>query len=142
MKTRMSYQRGWIETRKKAGGGRIYVARWWERDPESATGWTKKSRSLPKVTSLKEAQKQLDLIIAEVNDPSGVEVPTEVPTTLEEFVEKEWQVYVSNRDLKPSTRYSYSSSLKNHVLPNLGKQALSSIAPDDLAHLFRHLSDT
>jgi hypothetical protein len=56
------------------------------------------------------------------------------PMTLESLVKGRWAQYISERELKPSTVYSYASVLRTHILPELGDLALEEITP-------QHLSD-
>jgi integrase len=133
MVRRISYQRGTVE--QKNGK---WTLRYRVRDPQSKTGWKLQRQMLEGCRGEKEARKQADEIMVTINaKTSGVEVQS-VPT-FAEFAEGLWQTYLSRKQPKPSTIYSYDSMLRNYILPALGKKTLKQISPADLTHLFNKL---
>ena len=76
------------------------------------------------VDTQKQANQHRDERMMEINQinnaiqgPIASEAP---PMTLESLVKGRWAQYLSERELKPSTVYSYDSVLRTHILPELG----------------------
>src|SRR5437867_12441513 len=57
--------------------------------------------------------------------PQSLATPTRV-LTLAEFAAK-WELELEKKDLKLSTRLSYGSNLKHHIIPALGEKLLTEI---------------
>ena len=138
MKTRSSYQRGWIEERSRKIGEKVYVMRWNVRDPQASNGWSKRSKILKGCDSKKDALRELDDWVREVNQGNNVRV-AETPMTFEDLVNGPWRSYLAVQETRPSTLYVYESMLKNHILPELGRDDLAKIAPRQLTALFSGL---
>ena len=66
MKTRSSFQHGYVEKRKRKNGI-AYVLRWRVRDPGAKNGWRIKSETLRGCPNKKTAMRELDMRIREVN---------------------------------------------------------------------------
>jgi integrase-like protein len=45
-------------------------------------------------------------------------------------------MYLDNKKVRPSTRYSYDSMLRGLILPNFGQQKLDAITPGRLSLFF------
>jgi integrase len=136
MKTRSSYQRGWIEKRTRQDGTKVFVLRWWERRKD-VSGWVKKSRRV-KDCQKKDARKELDRLMKQVNEQNKVSFPGSA-ITLESLVAGDWRNYLTGQEVRPSTLYVYDSMLKNHILPDLGGFQLVDITPRELTVLFAGL---
>ena len=83
----------------------------------------------------REAEQELTKKIGAIDDGSFV-TPTSI--TLESYVEVHWLESVRSR-VKPTTFDSYERTLKNHILPTLGKKRLQGILPSDLTALYGEL---
>src|SRR4029077_12649569 len=66
----------------------------------------------------------------------------DAPLTLESLVKGGWAQYISERELKPSTVYSYDSVLRTHILPELGAQELTEITPQQLSDFRNKVSES
>jgi len=58
--------------------------------------------------------------------------PQPLALTFENFTSTLWEAYLKNRQIKPSTVYSYRSMLANFILPEFGKKEMSQIRPADI----------
>lgn len=59
-------------------------------------------------------------------------------STVAEYLTDEW-LPTKQRTLKPTTWHSYSSTIRNHVLPHLGQVPLQALTPAHLDGLYAHL---
>lgn len=138
MKTRSSYQRGWLEQRKQKNGKKVYLIRWWVRDATTQSGWKKKSETLKECTDKKEALRELDKRLRRVNKAPREDAFSD-SITLDDFVKGPWTSYLENQGVKPSTLYSYQSRLRNYALPEFGALKLDEIKPEHLTQFFEKL---
>jgi site-specific recombinase XerD len=65
------------------------------------------------------------------------EVIASIQVTFEDFKNGAWSEYLDNRNVAPSTRRAYESSLRRHILPKLGSKRLSEITPVDISDLLK-----
>ena len=63
--------------------------------------------------------------------------PEETELTVQKFVETYWRPYLDRKQIKPSTRRSYESGLKLHILPTLGSLLLLEVAPLHVENVVR-----
>ena len=137
MKIRSSYQRGWVEKRTRKSGQVVYLLRWYVRDTTAKNGWKKKSVTL-RLPSKKAAFKELEKRMRDVNSTN---IRPHRPTTFTQFAQGLWQTYLDNKKRKPSTRYSYDSMLRNHLLPEFGETELGEITPSTVSVFFGKLQN-
>ena len=137
MKTRSSFQHGYVEQRKRKNGI-AYVLRWRVRDPGAKNGWRIKSETLRGCPNKKTAMRELDMRIREVNlVNNGTDKPS--PATFSEFSLGPWDHYVYNNGIKPSTRYGYDSMLRNYLLKEFGDLTMERITSVHLSQFFNKL---
>ena len=133
MARRNSYQEGSVALK----GGK-WTLRYRVRDPNSKSGWIFRREVLENCKGEKDARKIADEIMRGINDKNSS--PGEnAELTVAGFVGGLWQAYLDRKQVKPSTRYSYESMLKRHVLPNLGDKRLDEITPVDMTSFFRQV---
>lgn len=137
MKTRLSYQRGWIEERRLKDGETVYVLRWYVRDATAKNGWRKTSETLRDCASMKAAKKMLDDQVKETNRVNEGTAP--VPMTFAEFATGVWLEYLENKAVRESTRYSYDAMLRHHLLPEFAQLRLAEITPLNISNFFAKL---
>jgi integrase len=133
MARRDSCQRGIVELQDRKDGA-IWTIRYRVRDEKSATGWRQKREKLPHCKSKKEAQRELGKRVGEANTTNNG--PDRVVVTFANFASGLWMSYVENKEIKPSTVYSYNSMLDNHLIPAFGKMRLDQILPMHLTDFF------
>jgi len=61
--------------------------------------------------------------------------------TVSSFAESRWKDYLDLRQVRPSTRASYESMLKNHVFPAIGPSSIVGIRADHVSELLRKASE-
>src|SRR5215813_6693330 len=128
MARRKSYQRGSVNFKN---------GRWTIRYLVRVAGTWKNRRKVleSSVKTEKEALLIKDRFMGEinslVNDPRGVRPRI----TFEQFSRDYWPQYLDRRQVRRTTRASYDSMLKQHVLPTLGNWMIDDIAPGDIAQL-------
>ena len=132
---RSSFQSGITELKKRKSGD-IWSIRYRVRDPESPKGWRHKRELLPDCKTEKQARKILSMRTAEIN-VSNNRLPTVI--TLEAFSVGLWQNYMTNRQIRSSTRCGYQSLLDKYILPALGKRRLDQVHPEDITVFFSNL---
>ena len=122
--------------RRRVGDGSIteivrdehYLLRWFEPDPASGK---KRQRSHHFYGTERQANDELRRILVAVAD--GKKQPGGNRMTLVELAE-EYLAYVEKAN-KKRTYYSYSDTLRKHVLPTLGQVAVSRITPKQVRDL-------
>jgi integrase len=135
---RKSYQKGTIIERSYRDGSPKFVLRYRERKPDGE--WSEKTETLRGVTSRREAQRILDNRLREINRRNGF---PRVQGNLEfsELLDKYWSNYLSNVELKPSTRSVWHSMTKNWIEPFFGAMKLSEIRPGVIGDFMAVLSE-
>src|SRR5262249_41072838 len=103
--------------------------------------------SMPEwVNTQKEANQHRDERMMEINQTNNAVqapfIPGAPPMTLELLVRGRWAQYVSERELKPSTVYSYDSVLRTHILPELGTLEMKEITPQRLSDFRDKVSES
>ena len=121
MARRKSYQKGSIEW-KNGKPTLKYELRVGDK-------WLTKRESMPEwVDTQKQANQHRDQRMMEINQiNNAIQRPVvgdAPPITLESLVKGRWAQYISERELKPSTVYSYDLVLRTHILPELGSREL------------------
>lgn len=133
MPKRRSKQKGILEPK----GNRLTL-RYELREPTKPKGWGWKREYLSVGITNSEAKeyqkRRMDVINRQNNNAL-----TEPTMTLERFVETLWPMYLDNKKVKPSTRYSYASMLRVLILPNFGKQKLDAITSTRLLQFFQEV---
>lgn len=135
--TRSSFQRGWLEKRKRKNSV-VWLLRYRVRDTSQKNGWRIQCETLRNCPSKKAALNVLERRMREVNalnnDPNR-----SVEITLREFTSGLWSQYLASKGVRSSTRYSYTSMLERHVLPEFGSMLLEQITPIQIARFFQEL---
>ena len=137
MKTRSSYQRGWMERRKR-NGKNMYMIRWHVRDASAPSGWRKRSEILKKCNSSKDARRQLDERMRTINEENPEPVGSDT-LTFQDLVNGPWKDYLDKQEVKPSTLASYRSMLEIHLFPKFGSTPLDEIRSQHLTRFFSRL---
>lgn len=139
MMTRSSFQRGWVEKRKTKEG-HVWLLRYRVRDVSRKDGWRIQTEVLRNCPNKKAALRVLQTRMREVNALNNSVKPSP-SLTFREFVSKRWAEYLDIKGIKPSTRYSYDSMLRTHVLSQVGEMLLDQITPEHIAVLLGKLRD-
>jgi len=140
--TRMSFQDGWIEVKKRKHRTQ-FLLRYWVRDLSWPEGWKKKSEILKGCTTRKQAERERIRRMEEINKSNQASASTMLgPTamTLEDFSRTVWPHYLQTRGAKESTVYGYESLLRAHILPALGSKRLDQITPTDVSVFLNRLA--
>ena len=132
---RSSFQCGTVELRTRKSGD-IWSIRYRVRDPESPKGWKHKRELLPECKTERQARKILSMRMAEINNTNNARP---IVITFAAFTSGLWQAYLTNRQLRSSTKCSYQSLLNNYVLPELGARRLDHIRQEDITVFFSKL---
>jgi integrase len=137
---RNSFQTGSVRPRKTKRRGIVWELRYRVRDETSGTGWRDVTETAPPQCRVeRDALKRLSEKLREINGRNSSRCGSSSKTrtiTFEDFVETDWRSYVQNRDLKPSTLYSYQSMIDNYLTPEFGEKLLTEIGPVDLTDFF------
>ncbi len=124
---RKSYQQGKVVTRKYKYGT-AFILRYRVRQPDGS--WIEKSETLRDCKDKKTAQRRLGERLGRINSKNGAGAePISASRTFADIVGSPWMHYLDNGDVKPSTRYSYDSCLRNWILPFFGGWDLVDITP-------------
>ncbi len=140
MQTRSSFQRGWVEKRKRQNGW-VWLMRYRIRDASKPSGWRIKAESLRNASGKKEALQLLEKRMREINESNAGNsraAPLRSPT-FSEFATGVWNQYLENRSTKPSTRCSYESMLRNYFLGAFGSIPLHQITPIEVSACFHSI---
>ncbi len=138
-RSRLSVQRGWVEERRlKKKGEVVYMLRYRIRDESAPNGWRLCSEDA-RVRSKRAAQRLLQQRMLEVNEANARSESPQWRITFQEFADTIWQDYLDQRETKRSTRYSYCSILKTHVLKAFGSLILDEITPARLSTFLARL---
>ncbi len=135
--TRSSFQRGWVEKRKRKNGV-VWLLRYRVRDASRKGGWRTPCETLKNCPSKKAARKVLVRRMGEINAlNNGPGLSTGI--TLGEFVAGVWMQYLENKGIKSSTQYAYKSMLGRHVLQEFGEIQIGQITPMHVTRFFEKL---
>ncbi len=140
MKTHLSHQRGWVEKRHPFKNSKevVFLLRWYVRDSESRNGWKKKSETLRGCSTKKQAKVELEKRMQSVNRTNSS--PGEnTNLSFERFLRGPWEDYLDSKQVKPSTRSSYDSMLKNYLMPLLGELPMREVTPLHVSEVLRKL---
>jgi len=118
-----SYQRGFVSDPIRTRRGVSFKIRY--RVRTTAGGWKQRSETLYDLTGKKAAREVLD---RRIGDSTTIKLETN-ELTLREFVANYWTPSLDRRGLKASTRESYDSALKGHILPVFGDYRIKDVAP-------------
>lgn len=133
--TRRSYQQGYVSEPRKTRRGVAFVIRYRMRTAEGT--WSQKAETLYDLSGKKAARAILDDRIRE----SENKPPEATEFTVQGFVEVYWRPYLDRKQIKPSTKRSYESVLKLHILPKIGNLRLADVSPLHIEHLVSKLLD-
>jgi integrase len=132
-----SLQRGTAVLQKRKGGA-VWTIRYRIRDATAKSGWTQKREALPDCKSKKDALRTLSQRTNETNVLNNS--PRQATgITFGTFASGLWQSYLENRNVKPSTVYSYQSMLNRYLLPTFGQRRLEEITSVELTQFFSKL---
>jgi integrase len=131
MRTRHTYQRGYVSEGFKTRRGIAYRIRY--RVPTAKGKWKHKSEVLYDLSGRKAARDVLNSRLQEVlkRTPEAAEL------SVEDFVRAYWKPYLERRSVKPSTRKGYESVLNTHIFPFLGDVKLTEVVPLQIEELLR-----
>jgi len=99
--------------------------------------WTHKSETLYGLAGKKAARAVLDQHIRETENRTS----EQTDLTVQSFVEAYYKPYLDRKQVKPSTRRSYESGLKLHILPALGTIRVLDVSPLHIENLSRVMSE-
>lgn len=104
------------------------------------SGGKKKTHSKKGFATKKEALQYEASMRSKLVNPSYIP-PTaaQCKLTVSEYLE-DWLRIHGEANLRPSTRASYASHIRNHINPNIGDMALGQVTPAILDEMFRELS--
>ena len=124
---RKSFQKGHIGKRSTQHGV-VYDIRYRVRIPGGK--WKQRCETLKGLGDGKAGRQKTEEVlrnrVKDANPASAQVLPASI--TFRRFLDTEWQHYLDLKQIKPSTRASYSAYLQKHVLPALGDFDLSDIA--------------
>ena len=132
-----SFQKGWVERRIRKNGF-VWLLRYRERDASRKDGWRIRSETLRHCEGKKEASKELERRMREVNELNNGS-SRQPQVTLAEFVQVPWALYLDNKEARPSTCYSYDCMLRRHILPEFGSMLMEQIGPMQITRFFEKL---
>ena len=132
--TRRSFQKGYVSQPIQTRQGIAFKIRYRVRMAEG--NWKQRSETLHGVSGRKAARAILEQRIREAT-PARIEA---AELTVYGFVEKYWRPYLDRRNVKPSTRTSYDSALRVHILPMLGTMRIGEVAPLNIENLLQEKS--
>jgi len=130
---RTSYQRGRIEPRKRKWG-MVWVLRYRVRD-NTGRMRIEKTEQLAGCKSEKEARRQADKRMVEINRLNSQIVTGQTNLTFAQFQAGLWKDYLTR--LKESSVATYTSLMKVELLPILGNKRLCEIKPADITELLK-----
>src|SRR5262245_51959656 len=136
---RNTFQKGFIQWRKRKSGQKVAVLRYRVRDDRSDTGWKEKTEVLPGCKGEKEAHEVATRRMLEINESNSGRRIARHSITFAEFSENQWSDYLINREAKASTAYSYESILRTHLLPEFGRKELSAITTGDIGRFLKRV---
>ena len=132
-----SLQRGTAVLQERKSGA-VWTIRYRVRDATSKSGWTQKREVLLNCRSKKDALRTLSQRVSETNIVNNS--PHQATgMTFAAFASGLWQSYLENRNVKPSTVYSYGSMLNRYLLPSFGQRRLEEITTVELTQFFTKL---
>ncbi len=135
MAQRHSYQKGSIRERRLKDGSVVRELRWRERQMDG--GWQEQTCTL-RNEKAKEAQQELDRILAQINRRNGNPLIRE-RVLFAELMNTHWPAYLDNKGVKDSTRASYVAVEKKWILPFFGELWVAHITPGTVSEFMSHL---
>ncbi len=135
MRTRHTYQRGYVSDGFKTRRGVAYRIRY--RIPTAGGKWKHRSEVLYGLSGKKAAKDVLNSRLQEAlkRNPESAEL------SVQDFVAAYWKPYLERRKVKPSTRKGYESVLNTHILPLLGDVTLTEVVPLQIEEFLRKKAD-
>lgn len=124
-----TYQTGYVQKKALADGSVVYRAFWNERQSDGT--WKRKAKTLDRGLGPKDAQAELNRILAGVN--MGNTAPVKPTITFKDLIDKHWAAYLDKEQLRDSTRDGYSAMMDKWVMPYFEKMPLSSITPETVS---------
>lgn len=116
---------------KRTRHGIAFVIRYRLRTSDGK--WTQKAETLYGLSGKKAARAKLDERLRE----SENKAPEVTELTVERFSDDYWKPSLDRKQVKPSTRRSYESSLQQHILPRIGGLLLADVSPLHIEDLVR-----
>ncbi len=135
MRTRHTYQRGYVSEGFKTRRGIAYRIRY--RIPTAGGKWKHRSEVLYGLSGKKAAKDVLNSRLQEAlkRTPEAAEL------SVKEFVEAYWKPYLERRNVKQSTRKGYESVLNTHILPVLADVPVTDVVPLQIEDVLRKKAD-
>ena len=118
-----SYQQGFVSDPIRTRRGIAFKIRY--RVRMAAGGWKQRSETLYNLSGKKAAREVLD---QRIGDSTTTKLEAS-ELSLRDFVGNYWTVSLDRKGLKASTRESYDSALKRHILPTFGDFRIRDVAP-------------
>jgi integrase len=138
---RRSYQLGSISPHNDQ-----YTVRYWLLDYNTGK-MIRKREIIPGAATKKEARELSRPIMERVNNHNNNPLAESFKRkqhqslTFTDFINSRWQRYMANEKIADSTRYSYDSMTRNHLLPFFGERPLKDITPSDVTDFFSKLAE-
>jgi integrase len=127
----LSFQRGYVSDPIKTRTGTVFVIRYRLRSADGK--WIHKSENLHGLESKKAARAVLQQRLQKcMTQPVNT-----AELSVSDFVEHYWKPYLDRKGVKPSTRKSYESGIKRHILPRIGEMPLPSVTPLQVEEFLR-----
>jgi len=131
VRTRQTFQQGYVSDPIRRRNGVVFVIRYRIRDASGK--WQHRSETLHGMSGKKAARGVLEQRLREASNRN----PETSELTVHEFVDAYWLPYLNRKAAKPSTRKGYESGLKLHVFPQLGDVKLVDVAPLHIEELLK-----
>ena len=145
VRKRKSYQTGCISPHNGQ-----YTVRFWMIDYETGKK-IRKREILEGAIGKKEARELAKPIMERVNQHNNnfqfneaaekLKRIKKSALTFRDFFTGRWQTYMTTEKIADSTRYSYDSMTKNHIMPFFAERPLKEIAPSDITDFFNQLDE-
>ena len=132
---RKSYQKGNLQEKPK--GSKTWTLRY--REFDHTTGeWTTRRKILGKFKDKKDALKESEPIMAQVNERNNLE-PKKLNAriTFKEFVGSYWKAHTVKKKLQISSIDQRNSLLDLHLLPYFGSKLMQDVQPSDISKFFQ-----
>lgn len=129
--TRRSFQRGFVSMPIRTRQGIVFKIRY--RVPAGEEKWKHRTETLYGLSGRKEARSVLEQRLQELST-SSIKA---TDLTLKGFAEAYWKPYLDRRGVKPSTRASYMSALRRHILPTFGDVRMTDLSPLHIEELLQ-----
>jgi integrase len=101
------------------------------RDISSRTGWADKRKALAAETE-SDALIEASRFMVSINEQNQAGKHSVQCPTVEQFIKKHWDEYLTRNKRSISTINGYNSNLNRYVIPQIGKKPLKQVTPSDI----------